>query len=148
MTTPDKRSHLVSFFFLFLRKNICCGYSLEAPRGGASNEYPQHIFLRRNKKSINTFCMKKASYLKISSRQESYSFVCGRFGFIHTLFRFFPDCQLNHFLVFSFLFFLFFSFLFFSFVVIIVVIFVVVTISIGFVDQINYSYTLLQQCFN
>ena len=30
-------------FFLFLDKNICCGYSLEAPRGGASNEYPQHM---------------------------------------------------------------------------------------------------------
>ena len=22
----------------------CCGYSLEAPRRGASNEYPQHVF--------------------------------------------------------------------------------------------------------
>ena len=26
-------------FFLFLNANICCGYSLEAPRRGASNEY-------------------------------------------------------------------------------------------------------------
>ena len=26
-------------FFLFLHENICCGYSLEAPRRGASNEY-------------------------------------------------------------------------------------------------------------
>ena len=26
--------------------------SLEAPRRGASNEYPQHMFLRRNKKNI------------------------------------------------------------------------------------------------
>ena len=26
-------------FFLFLKENICCGYSLEAPQGGASNEY-------------------------------------------------------------------------------------------------------------
>ena len=34
-------------FFLFLYKNICCGYSLEAPRRGASNEYPQHTFLWR-----------------------------------------------------------------------------------------------------
>ena len=32
-------------------KNICCGYSLEAPHRGASNEYPQHMFLWRNKKN-------------------------------------------------------------------------------------------------
>ena len=38
--------------FLFLDKNICCGYSLEAPHRGASNEYPQHMFLSRNKKNI------------------------------------------------------------------------------------------------
>ena len=38
--------------FLFLHENICCGYSLEAPRRGASNEYPQHTFLWRNKKNI------------------------------------------------------------------------------------------------
>ena len=30
--------------FLFLNESICCGYSLEAPRQGASNEYPQQIF--------------------------------------------------------------------------------------------------------
>ena len=28
-------------------------YSLEAPRRGASNEYPQHIFSGRIKKNIN-----------------------------------------------------------------------------------------------
>ena len=44
------RKMLISF--LFLHKNICCGYSLEAPCWGASNEYPQHMFSWRNKKSI------------------------------------------------------------------------------------------------
>ena len=39
-------------FFLFLDENICCGYSLEAPHRGASNEYPQHMFSSRNKKNI------------------------------------------------------------------------------------------------
>ena len=29
--------------FLFLHKNICCGYSLEVPQRGTSNGYPQHI---------------------------------------------------------------------------------------------------------
>ena len=42
----------VAIFFLFLDKNICCGYSLEVPRWGTSNEYPQHMFLSRNKKTI------------------------------------------------------------------------------------------------
>ena len=50
-------------FFLFLDENICCGYSLEAPRRGASNEYPQHMFSSRNKKDISIFPMKKAPYL-------------------------------------------------------------------------------------
>ena len=44
------RKMLISL--LFLDKNICCGYSLEAPWWGASNEYPQHMFLSRNKKNI------------------------------------------------------------------------------------------------
>ena len=40
----------VLIFFLLLHDNICCGYSLEGPHGGPSNEYPQHMFLWRNKK--------------------------------------------------------------------------------------------------
>ena len=31
-------------FFLCLLKNIDCGYSLEPPRRGGSNEYPQSMF--------------------------------------------------------------------------------------------------------
>ena len=34
-------------FFLFIDKNICCGYSLEAPRQGASNEHPQYVFVKK-----------------------------------------------------------------------------------------------------
>ena len=30
--------------FLFSAKNIDCGYSLEPPRQGGSNEYPQSMF--------------------------------------------------------------------------------------------------------
>ena len=47
----------------YVLENICCGYSLEAPQRGASNEYPQHMFLSRNKKDISIFRMKKAPYL-------------------------------------------------------------------------------------
>ena len=45
---------------IFLHEDICCWYALEAPRRGASNEYPQHMFLWRNKKNIDTFGLKKA----------------------------------------------------------------------------------------
>ena len=34
----------VYLFFLFLFQNIDCGYSLEPPRRGASNMYPQSMF--------------------------------------------------------------------------------------------------------
>ena len=33
-----------TLFFLFLLKNKDCGYSLEPPRRGGSNEYPQSMF--------------------------------------------------------------------------------------------------------
>ena len=41
----------IQIFFIFLLKNIDCGYSLELPRRGGSNEYPQSMFLSRNKKN-------------------------------------------------------------------------------------------------
>ena len=50
-------------FFLFLYKYIWCGYSLEVPPRGTSNEYQQHMFSWRNKKDISIFWMKKALYL-------------------------------------------------------------------------------------
>ena len=37
--------------FQISAKNIDCGYSLEPPRRGGSNEYPQSMFLNRNKKN-------------------------------------------------------------------------------------------------
>ena len=58
----------IHIFFLFLHKNICCGYSLEVPHRSASNEYPQHMFLCKNKKNICIFWMKKAPYLELCSR--------------------------------------------------------------------------------
>ena len=35
-------------------QNIDCGYSLELPRRGDSNKYPQSMFLSRNKKNMYT----------------------------------------------------------------------------------------------
>ena len=44
------------FFYIFLifAQNIDCGYSLEPPRRGGSNEYPQSMFLSKNKKNRHT----------------------------------------------------------------------------------------------
>ena len=41
----------VNIFLISPRKHMLW-YSLEAPRRGASNEYPQHMFTRRNKNNI------------------------------------------------------------------------------------------------
>ena len=43
-----------SDIFLIPAQNIDCGYSLELPRRGGSNEYPQSMFLSRNKKIMYT----------------------------------------------------------------------------------------------
>ena len=37
-----------NIFFMERNKNICCEYSIETPRRGNSNEYPQHIFFMEN----------------------------------------------------------------------------------------------------
>ena len=39
-------------------QNIDCGYSLEPPRRGGSNEYPQSTFLSRNEKTTRIFHLK------------------------------------------------------------------------------------------
>ena len=36
--------HYLFRFFLFVHKNKCYGYSLEAPIQSASNKYPQHVY--------------------------------------------------------------------------------------------------------
>ena len=38
-------------FFHVSAQNIDCGYSLKPPQRGGSNEYPQSMFLSRNKKN-------------------------------------------------------------------------------------------------
>ena len=45
-------------------QNINCGYSLEPPRRGGSNEYPQSMFLSRNKKN-NVYPCKHQFYYYI-----------------------------------------------------------------------------------
>ena len=40
------------FFFIFLNIKECCGFSLESPHHGNSNEYSQHTIINIKKKKI------------------------------------------------------------------------------------------------
>ena len=53
--------HKNSGSFHISAQNTDCGYSLEPPRQGGSNEYPQSMFLSRNKK-INVYPCKPQFY--------------------------------------------------------------------------------------
>ena len=54
-----------SDIFHISAQNIDCGYSLEPPRRGASNEYPQSMFLSRNKKNNVYPCKPQFYYIKV-----------------------------------------------------------------------------------
>ena len=46
-------------------QNIDCGYSLEPPRRGGSNEYPHSMFLSSNKKNNVYPCKPQFHYMKV-----------------------------------------------------------------------------------
>ena len=46
-------------------KNIDCGYSLEPPRRGGSNKYPQSMFLSRNKENKAYPCKPQFYCIKV-----------------------------------------------------------------------------------
>ena len=52
----------VYIIFLISAQNIDCGYSLEPPQRGGSNEYLQSMFLIRSMKNIRFFCLKILSF--------------------------------------------------------------------------------------
>ena len=60
----DKSGYQLNVFLISPQKHMLW-YSLEAPHWGTSNEYQQHTFSWRNKKNINTFGFKKASFQKL-----------------------------------------------------------------------------------
>ena len=51
--------------FHVLAQNIDCGYSLEPPQQGSSNEYPQSMFLSRNKKNNVYPCKPQFYFIKV-----------------------------------------------------------------------------------
>ena len=54
-----------SNIFHISTQNIDCGYLLEPPRRGGSNEYPQCMFLNRNKKNNEYPCKPQFDYIKV-----------------------------------------------------------------------------------
>ena len=66
--SPPKTETLQIKFLIFFHisaQNIDCGYSLEPPRRGGSNEYPQSMFLSRNKKNNVYPCKPQFYYIKV-----------------------------------------------------------------------------------
>ena len=57
----DKNSDI----FHISAQNIDCGHSLEPPQRGGSNEYPQSMFLSRNKKNNVIPCKPQFYYIKV-----------------------------------------------------------------------------------
>ena len=53
-------------------QNIDCGYSLEPPRRGGSNEYPQSMFSSRNKKNNAYPSKPQFYYIKVGLRGQRY----------------------------------------------------------------------------
>ena len=67
-TLPPKTENFQmknSDIFHISAQNIDCGYSLEPPRRGGSNEYPQSMFLGRNKKNNVYPCKPQFYYIKV-----------------------------------------------------------------------------------
>ena len=54
-----------SDIFHISAQNIDCENSLELPRRGSSNEYPQSMFLSRNKKNNVYPCKPQFYYIKV-----------------------------------------------------------------------------------
>ena len=51
--------------FHIFAQNIDCEYSLEPPHRGGSNEYPQSMFLSRDKKNNVYLCKPQFYYIKV-----------------------------------------------------------------------------------
>ena len=61
-------------------QKLDCWYSLEPPRRGGSNEYPQSMFLSRNKKNNVYPCKPQFYYIKVGfkgAKLYRYVFVMG-----------------------------------------------------------------------
>ena len=63
--------------FLIFAQNIDCGYTLEPPRRGGSNEYPQSMFWSKNKKKVYP-CKPQFYYIKVGCKGVFVTRTCFR----------------------------------------------------------------------
>ena len=73
-----------SNIFHISAQNIDCGYSLEPPCRGGSNEYPQSMFLSRNKKNNVYPCKPQFYYIKVGFKMVKIIKACFRYGSLET----------------------------------------------------------------
>ena len=79
--------------FYISAQNIDCGYSLEPPRRGGSNEYPQSMLLSRNKKIMYTPVNPSSTIQKGGLRRSKlyrYVFVMTKQDKMHFIVTVFP----------------------------------------------------------
>ena len=64
---PKKGNFQIKIFVIFHipAQNIDCGYLLELPHWGISNEYPQSMFFYQNKKHNVYSCKPQFYYIKL-----------------------------------------------------------------------------------
>ena len=62
--------------FLIFPQNIDCGYTLEPPRQGSSDEYPQSLFWNKNKKNKYTSANPSFLYIKVGLNGAYFSWTC------------------------------------------------------------------------
>ena len=61
--------------FLIFAQNIDCGYTLEPPRRGGSNEYPQSMFWSKIRK-IGIPCIPQFYYIKVGFEGVYFARTC------------------------------------------------------------------------
>ena len=67
-TSPPKTENFQiknSDIFHISAQNIDCGHSLELPLQGSSNEFPQSMFLSKNKRNNVHLCKPQFYYIKV-----------------------------------------------------------------------------------
>ena len=76
-TTKNRKfSDKNSDSFHISAQNIDCEYSIEPPRRGGSNEYPQSLFLSRNKKNNVYPCKPQFYYIKAGFNGVNIVYAC------------------------------------------------------------------------
>ena len=70
------KNEIFFYIFLIFAQNIDCGYTLEPPRRGGSNEYPQLMFWSKNKKNRYYPCIPQFYYIKVGFKWVFIAWTC------------------------------------------------------------------------